>query len=68
MTRFVAPLPRLSRRARLRLLWNPIETSWIGDAIGVASLFGSLWLGLVLADALWQGVRVERRDHALRHH
>jgi len=37
MTRFVAPLPRLSRRARLRLLWSRIETSWVGDAIAEAA-------------------------------
>ncbi len=55
MTRHVFPLPPLSRRARLRLLWNRIETSWIGDAIGAVCLFGSLWLGLVLADALTGG-------------
>ena len=52
MTRPVSPLPRRSRRARLRVFLARIEGCWIGDAIGVACLFGSLWLGLVLADAL----------------
>lgn len=55
MTRPVPPLPRLTRRARLRVLLTRIEGCWIGDAIGAACLFGALWVGLVLADALAGG-------------
>lgn len=45
----------LSWRARMRVLWNRIENGWIGDVIGVVALFGSLWVGFVLADALAGG-------------
>jgi hypothetical protein len=49
----------LSWRARMRVLWTRIENCWIGDVIGdvigVVALFGSLWVGLVLADALAGG-------------
>lgn len=55
MTRPVPPLPRLTRRARLRVFLARIEGCWTGDAIGAACLFGALWVGLVLADALAGG-------------
>ena len=45
----------LSRRARLRVLLSRIEDSWIGDLLGAASIFGALWIGLVLADAMAGG-------------
>lgn len=45
----------LSWRARLRVLMNRMESGWIGDVIGVVALFGSLWVGLMLADALAGG-------------
>lgn len=41
----------LSWRARMRVLWTRIESGWIG----VVALFGSLWAGLMLADALAGG-------------
>lgn len=45
----------MSWRARMRVLWTRIENGWIGDVIGVVALFGSLWVGFVLADALAGG-------------
>jgi hypothetical protein len=39
----------------LRVFLARIEGCWIGDAIGAACLFGALWVGLVLADALAGG-------------
>lgn len=44
-----------SWRARMRVLWTRIESGWIGDVIGVVSLFGTLWLGLLLGHALQGG-------------
>lgn len=39
----------------MRVLWDRIEHSWVGDLIGVVSLFGSLWIGLLLAHAMTGG-------------
>lgn len=45
----------LSRRARLRVLINRIENSWVGDLIGWVSIFGMLWLGLLFGHAVQGG-------------
>lgn len=41
----------------IRIWSNRIENSWLGDLIGCACLFGSLWLGLVLAHAMTGGAQ-----------
>jgi len=38
------------RRARAASRW--LDAHWIGDLIGVLSLFGGLWLGLMIAEVL----------------
>jgi len=44
---------RTRRALRFIRIWsNRIEHSWVGDLIGVVSIFGSLWLGLLLAHAM----------------
>lgn len=53
----MAHLKPLSRRARMRVLWNRIENCWVGDLIGAVSIFGSFWLGLVLAHAMTGGAQ-----------
>ena len=41
-------------RRMLRAL-RALEDSWIGDALGVLSLFGLLWIGLLLAHVFGGG-------------
>lgn len=41
----------------MRVLWDRIERSWVGDLIGMVALFGSLWIGLLLAHAMTGGVQ-----------
>lgn len=49
---------RTRRVLRFVRIWsNRIEHSWVGDLIGAVSIFGSFWLGLVLAHAMAGGVQ-----------
>lgn len=49
---------RTRRVLRFLRIWsNRIENCWVGDLIGVVSIFGSLWLGLVLAHAMTGGAQ-----------
>jgi hypothetical protein len=46
------PAARTRVWARVRRLADQIENCWIGDLIGVASLFVLLWSGLFLGEVL----------------
>jgi len=37
---------------RLMVASRWLDDHWIGDLIGVLSLFGGLWLGLMIAEVL----------------
>jgi len=42
-------------RSRLRLWLIRVEDSWIGDLIATASIFASLWAGLLIGHAMSGG-------------